>query len=299
MLFPVIVSHVTHVIWLQVIFSWGEVLRSCSFDDLFEKKQRIRLRYIIVTLNILCFGYTVANVFLCATSDELIHYFDSQDFVAYMLVTVVRNSIMGVSLFIYGSHLFSRLGNYSRSTHVSKTAASKTLLTACNKLILLVVVSNAAFALQLLAVILWLRFDSSNSYYLQSPDHVRLSPYVYWLLLECLPKVVPSVTFYLTMGFLNQVWDRNRTDSERDDMAASQNNSTAVSPTVYDSEDDKSVSVASMEEHRTSGANSLVSPLLRAGNAYYGNEEDEVFYNSMRSSLGDTLTPSDLLRNPT
>ena len=285
----------------QVVFSWGEVLRSCAFDDLFEKKQRQRLRFVIVTLNILCFGYTLANIVLCATSKDLIAYFDSQDFVAYMLVTVVRNSIMGASLFVYGSHLFSRLSNYSSlgAATGAKTASSKTLLKACNKLILLVFVSNGAFALQLVAVILWLREDSGNTYYLQTPQHVHMSPYAYWLVLECLPKVVPSVTFYLTMGFLNQVWDRNRhhvsrKSSQRGENTVSSRSSSTqesnLSPKLYVDSSDDERSVISADS--SNSINVLTSPLLKNGNAYYGNEEDEVFYNSMRSSLGDNLLAS-------
>lgn len=279
-------------------------MRSCSFDDLFEKKQRRRLRYVVVTLNILCFGYTVANIILCASYDELIDYFDSQDFIAYMLVTVVRNSIMGLILFIYGSHLFSRLSNYSsQGVSGSKSTTSQTLLKACHKLILLVLVSNGAFALQLVAVILWLKFDSSNSYYLQTPQHVHMSPYVYWLVLDCLPKVVPSVTFYLTMGFLNRVWDRsrsrkdveepseNQTDKYSNSNNSSQRSKRNTNPNIYtDSDDEKSL---------TSGDsinNILTSPLLKNGNSFNTNEDDEVFYNSIRSSLGENLAPSDLLR---
>lgn len=273
----------------------------------------------IVSLNILCFGYTVINIILCATYDNLIEYFDSQDFVAYMLVTVVRNSIMGLSLFIYGSHLFSRLSNYSRhGIPGSKTSTSKTLLKACHKLILLVLVSNGAFALQLLAVILWLRYDSSNSYYLQTPQHVHMSPYVYWLVLDCLPKVVPSVTFYLTMGFLNHVWDRSRkskklgdkvstqSDNNKTDTGGSRNgnnitntsgslSSKSMKPNIYtDSDDERSVTSAE-------DSNNLTSSLLKneQSHSYNTNEDDEVFYNSMRSSLGenrDNQTPSDVLR---
>ena len=293
---------------LQVIFSWGEVLRSCSFDDLFEKEQRRRLRFVIVTLNILCFGYTMANIILCATSDDLIDYFDSRDFIAYMLVTVVRNSIMGASLFIYGSHLFSRLSSYSSlGGPDAKTASSLTLLKACRKLILLVFVSNGAFALQLIAVVLWLRDDSSNTYYLQTPENVHMSPYACWLVLECLPKVVPSVTFYITMGFLNQVWDRNRHTvggevsyrgrgkTTSNGGGSTQESRSNINSKLYaDSDDERSETSV---DSRHSNSNGLTSPLLRNGNAYYGNEDDEVFYNSMRSSLGDHLSPSELLRD--
>ena len=212
---------------------------------------------------------------------------------------------MGVSLFIYGSHLFSRLRSYSSpSISVSKTSTSKTLLKACHKLILLVLVSNGAFALQLLAVILWLRYDSSNAYYLQTPQHVHMSPYAYWLVLDCLPKVVPSVTFYLTMGFLNRVWDRSRHDVKSESTAVIDHSSgtsgnndknkaknrTSTRGHIYtDSDDDRS--------ETSVDSNILTSPLLKNDQSSYNtNEDDEVFYNSMRSSLGDNLTPTDLLR---
>ena len=271
-------------------------MRSASFDDLFQKSQRRRLRYLIVTLNVLCLTYTLANIVMCANSEELIDYFDSQDFIAYMLVTVVRNAIAGVCLLVYGSHIFTRLRSYSSDTCVVRTSSSATLLRACNKLILLVVVSNVAFILQLVAVVVWIKYDSSNSYYMQTPDRVHMSHFAYWLLLECLPKAVPSLTFFVTMGFLNQVWDRSRHKSSgQDNVSGRVTGSNCVGVgvcvgvggrpvvDVYDESDEEGKSSSSTDSRSSSVI--LKSPLLSNAHAYYANEDDEVFYNSMRSSL--------------
>jgi hypothetical protein len=88
------------------------------------------------------------------------------------------------------------------------------------------------------------------------------------------------------------VWDRSRHKSSgQDNVSGRVTGSNCVgvgvggrpAVDVYDESDEEGKSSSSTDSRSSSVI--LTSPLLSNAHAYYANEDDEVFYNSMRSSL--------------
>lgn len=191
-------------------FSWGDVLRAKNMEELFESQVRSRMRAIIVFGNVIFSCHSTVVVYMCASSSSLQEFFELRSYTAYTISDTCKNFIMGIFILRFGGKLYARVKNYSAfyETRIRDPAevaeTTKHLLTASDKLKVLVLVINFCFSVRVVALIIWLVGNAPTEN--EEPDNFPHFDFLYWSLFQTLPSVLPSFTLCFTMGCLAKIF---------------------------------------------------------------------------------------------
>ena len=280
-------------------FAWGDVLRAKNLEELFEAQVRSKIRMLIVFGNIIFLCHSVFAIYACASADTLQDYFNTKSYTVYTISDTAKNFIMGIFIFKFGGNLYSRVLNYSAFYGSSirdveaVTETTKYLLTASDKLKVLVVVINFCFSLRIVAVVIWLCGNAPTEN--EEPSSFQHLDFLFWSLLETLPVVLPSLTLCCTMGCLAKVFGGTFIDANKKNRM----NSVSGCPTVLNPrkiyESDSSDDNSSTDNLPT--LKSLSGPLL--SNQVSGLDDDdtkEALFNRLSRVSGE-LVDIDFERN--
>lgn len=191
-------------------FSWGDVLRAKNMEELFETQIRSRMRAIIVFGNIAFTCHSIVVVYFCASSSSLQEFFGLRSYTVYTSSDTVKNFIMGIFILKFGGRLYARVKNYSafyesRIRDPAEMAeTTKHLLTASDKLKILVLVINFCFSVRVVALVIWLSGNAVTEN--EEPSAFPHFDFLYWALFQTLPSVLPSFTLCFTMGCLAKIF---------------------------------------------------------------------------------------------
>jgi hypothetical protein len=284
-------------------FSWGDVLRAKNMEELFESQVRSRMRAIIVVGNIIFTCHSTVVVYFCASSSSLQEFFELKSYIAYTISDTCKNFVMGIFIFRFGGKLYARVKNYSAfyETRIRDPAemaeTTRHLLTASDKLKILVLVINFCFSVRVVALIIWLGGNAPTEN--EEPSNFPHFDFLYWSLFQTLPSVLPSFTLCFTMGCLAKIFggvfiDTNKKHTTDGGASSAQNRKIYNS----DSSDDDSADLNNPNPNNTLKSLSIpfLGSMLSLGEENEDSRGEANLFNRLSRVSGE-LVDIDIERN--